>query len=196
MNFRLAKRLWMAWSLVLLAAMAGALWVSTGATPSFDSQETLAPLRGGIEDLEAAKARIEALSTALEGNAEEVSRLAQRQLPRSPFGLVEPPFVQEMRKREDGLLAALTGIRDQLRESKQRLVELQQEVTTIESSMQSDLDEIGHQIGLLKEELDAKRIFSGFALAILGAVAALSIVFLARRMDGRKPPIDHGEAKA
>ena len=196
MNFRLAKRLWMAWSLVLLAAMAGALWVSTRATPSFDSQETLAPLRGGIEDLEAAKARIEALSTALEGNAEEVSRLAQRQLPRSPFGLVEPPFVQEMRKREDGLLAALTGIRDQLRESKQRLVELQQEVTTIESSMQSDLDEIGHQIGLLKEELDAKRIYSGFALAILGAIAALSIVFLARRMDGRKPPIDHGEAKA
>ena len=192
MSVRSANRLWIAWSVTLLLALAGAFWASAGATLSFDSQESLAPLRSGIEDLEAVKARFEAISTRLESNADELSRIAQRQLPRPPFGLVEPPFVQDMREREDGLLSALNGIGEQLRESKQELIELQQQVNIVESSMQSDVDEIG----LLKEKSDAKRFFSSFALVVLGVVAALSIFVLAWRMDGRSSPVGQGEENA
>ena len=196
MSVRSASRLWMAWSLVLLVATLGALWFATRAAPGVDSRETLAPLRGGIEDLEAAKSSIEPLATQLEAKADEVSRIAQRQLPRPPFGLLEPPFVQEMREREESLLTALAGIADQLRESKETLVELQRQVNTIESAMQSDLDEIGQEIGLQEEKSDTKRFVTSLAFAILGAIAALSVLVLAWRTDRQRSLIDRVEERA
>ena len=196
MSVRSANRLWMAWSLVLLAATLGVLWFATRVAPGGDGQETLAPLRSGIEDLEAAKSLIEPLATQLEANADQVSRIAQRQLPRPPFGLVEPPFVQDMREREESLLTALAGIRDQLRESKEALVELQRQVNTIESAMQSDLDEIGQEIGLREEKSDTKRFVTSLAFAILGAIAALSVLVLAWRTDRRRSLTDQVEESA
>lgn len=196
MSVRSASRLWMAWSLILLAATLGALWFATRAAPGVDGRGTLAPLRGGIEDLEAAKSLIDPLATQLEANAEAVARIAQRQLPRPPFGLVEPPFVQDMREREESLLTSLSGIADQLRESKEALVELQRQVNTIESAMQSDLDEIGQEIGLLEEKSDTKRFVTSLAFAILGTIAALSVLILAWLADRRGSLTDQVEESA
>ena len=193
MSVRSANRLWMAWSLVLLAATLGVLWFATRVAPGGDGQETLAPLRSGIEDLEAAKSLIEPLAAQLEANADQVSRIAQRQLPRPPFGLVEPPFVQDMREREESLLTALAGVGDQLRESKEALIELQRQVNTIESSMQSDLGRTGQEIGLLEEKSDRKRLVSSLAFAFLSALAALSVLVLAWRADRRRLLIDRAE---
>ncbi len=125
MSPRTANRLWMAWSLFLLAAIAAVFWVAVTQRLEVDSQGILAPVRNGIGELEAATDRIGPVATRLETSADDVSRIAQRQLPRPPFGLVEPPFAREMREREEELLAALAEIQNQLGESNRQLLELQ-----------------------------------------------------------------------
>ncbi|MDJ0947200.1 MAG: hypothetical protein QNJ30_27440 [Kiloniellales bacterium] len=196
MSTRFASRLWMAWSLVLLVAMAGVSWHAARATAPLNGREVVAPVRGGLERLKAAGPRIEAIAIEAEGYSNELSRIAQRQLPRSPFGLEEPPFLQEMRAREEGLLAALTGIRDQLRDSKRQLVDLQSQLDTLESSMQADLDGLQNQIGLLQEVSDAQRDLTGFALAVIAALGALSTLVLARQAERRAGRQTGGEETA
>ena len=120
--------------------------------------------------------------------------MARRQLPRPRFGLEEPPFVQEMRRREEALLASLAALGDQLRESRQQVLDLQQEIKRMESSMQSDLDEAEHQIGLLEERSAAKSFVSGLALALIAALGALSTFVAAWRGRGQAPRKDNGAA--
>ena len=191
MSARTINRLWMAWSLVLLAATTGVLWISPRIMPGFEGREALVSLRNGTAQFDAAEARIEPIATQLEGAVEEVSRIARRQLPRSPFGLVEPPFVQEMRRREETLLASLVGIREQLQESKRQILDLRQELKRMASSTQSDLEEVGHQIGLLEERSVAKSFVSDLALALIAAVSAVSTFLMAWQRRGRTPRKDH-----
>ena len=181
-----ANRLRMAWSVVLLAAIIGTLWISTQIASGFDDRDILTPLRSRIAELESAKARIEPVATQLEESAEVVSVIARRQLPRSPFGLAEPPFVQEMRQREEALLATLGEVRDRLRISNRELLDLRQQIDEKESAIRSDLDEADYQIGLLREVLAMKSDFLGLALAIIAAAAALSIFVSAWRRERRK----------
>jgi len=190
-----ANRLWMAWSLVLLAATLGTLWISTLVASGFDDHDILSPLRSRIEQLESSKARIEPVATQLEESAEEVSRIARRQLPRPPFGLAEPPFVQEMREREEALLATLAGIRDQLRVSNQQLLDLRQEINEMESAIKSDLDEAEYRIELLREILAMRSVFLGLALAFIATAAALSIFVSAWRRERREQGSDLAAAK-
>ncbi len=181
-----ANRLRLAWSLALLAATIGTLWISTQIASGFDDRDILTPLRSQIAELESAKARIEPVATQLEKSAEEVSVIARRQLPRSPFGLAEPPFVQDMRQREEALLVTLGEIRDRLRVSNQELLYLRQQIDEMESAIKSDLDEADYQIGLLREVLAMKSDFLGVALAIIAAAAALSIFVSAWRRERRE----------
>ena len=146
MRPRTANRLWMAWSLSPFAAIAAVFWVAFTQKLEVDGQEVLAPMRSGIGEVEVATDRIGPVATQLEANADEVSRIAQRQLPRPPFGLVEPPFVREMREREEGLLAALAEIRDHLEKSKRQLLDLQEQLNGIETSMQSGVDRLEYVI--------------------------------------------------
>ncbi len=190
-----ANRLWMAWSLVLLAAILGSLLISTMIASGFEGHDILTTLRSRIEQSESATARIEPLAAQLEESAEEVSRIAGRQLPRPPFGLAEPPFVQEMREREEALLATLAGIRDQLRASKQQVLELQQEINERDSAIKSDFDEAEYRIGLLREVLSMKSVFLGVALAIIAAGAAVSIFVSAWRRQKRSQASDPAIAK-
>ena len=190
-----ANRLWTAWSLILIAATIAALWFSTSIAPGFDGQDVLAPLRSRVELLESTKARIEPATTQLKESAEELSRIARRQLPRPPFGLAEPPFVQEMRQREEALLATLTGVRDQLRASNQQLLDLQQEIKEADSAMKSDLDAAEHRIELLQETLATKSAFLAIALAFIAAGGALSILVSAWRGHRRAQRDDPEAAK-
>lgn len=190
-----ANRLWMAWSLVLLAAILGTLWISTMIATGFGGHDILTPLRSRIVQFESATARLEPLATQLEESAEEVSRIAGRQLPRPPFGLAEPPFVQEMREREEALLATLAGIRDQLRVSNQQVIELRQEINEVDSAIKSDLDEAEYRIELLREVLSMKAVFLGLALAIIAAAAAVSIFVSAWRKQKRSQASDVATAK-
>ena len=186
MNLRSANRLWMAWSLVLLLAIAGTLWVAAKVKSTAVGQEILAPVRAGAADLGTTAAGIEPVATQLEASADEIAAIARRQLPRPPFGLAEPPFVQEMRQREEELLATLSAIADRLQESNRRIVDLQQEMNGIQVSMGADLDEAEHRIGLVIEVSETPRVLSGYALALLGAAAALSTFVLAWRRADRK----------
>ncbi len=190
-----ANRLWMAWSLVLLAAILLTLWISTMIASGFGGQDILTPLGSRIEQIESATARLEPLATQLETSAEEVSVIVRRQLPRSPFGLAEPPFVQEMRQREEALLTTLGEIRDRLRVSNQELLDLRQEIDQMDSAIKSDLDEADYQIGLLREVLAMKSDFLGLALAIIAAAAALSIFISAWRRERRAQGGDLAGAK-
>ena len=190
-----ANRLWMAWSLVLIVTILGTLWISTMIASGFGGQDILTPLRSRIEQFESATARIEPLATQLEESAEEISRITRRQLPRPLFGLAEPPFVQEMREREEALLATLTGIRDQLRASNQQVLELRQEINEMDSAIESDLDEAEYRIGLLREVLSMKSVFLGLALAIIAAAAAVSIFVSAWRRQKRGQGSDLAAAK-
>ena len=190
-----ANRLWMAWSLVLLAAILGTLWISTMIASGFDGHDILTPLRNRIEQSESATARLEPLATQLEESAKEVSRIAGRQLPRPPFGLAEPPFVQEMREREEALLATLSEIRDQLRVSNKQVLELRQEINEVDSAIESDLDEAEYRIGLLREVLSMKSVFLGLTLAIIAVAAAISIFVSAWRRQKRSQASDIATAK-
>ena len=194
MSPRTANRLWMAWSLFLLAATAGTLWVSTRIGPEIYGHDILAPARSSMAQFDGAKALIEPIAPRLKESADEVSRIARRQLPRPPFGLVEPPFVKKMREREEALLATLAGIGDHLQETKQLVLDLREEIKKLDSSIKSGLDEAEYQIGILREILTARSFVSGIALAVIAAAAAVSTFVLAWLSDRREQPGDRKAA--